>query len=75
MKLQQTACSFVFGKKNYVFFYCKRRKEVFLRVKKSLWDYRNPPPSVSWDTSSAPVMIARIRDHWFIANVPVATLN
>jgi hypothetical protein len=36
--------------------------------------YRNLPPSVSWDTGSVPVEIARIRDHWFIANVPVVTL-
>ena len=38
-------------------------------------EYRKPEPSVSWDTSSVPVVIARIRNHWFIANVPVGTLN
>ena len=44
-------------------------------VKNSFDKYRNSPPSVSWDTSSVPMVIARIRDHWFIANVPVGTLN
>ena len=38
-------------------------------------NYRNPPPSVSWDTSSVPIVIFRKRYHWFIANVPVGTLN
>jgi hypothetical protein len=32
-------------------------------------------PIVSWDTSSVPVVIARKRNHWFIANVPVGTFN
>jgi hypothetical protein len=38
-----------------------QKRKINFNIAMLLFSYRNPPLSVSWDTSSVPVVIARIR--------------